>query len=214
MVTTRMIQPASMAREKPSRIQAAQEAPEACIVDLRTPSASPEPPRNRSSIIKRSIAERPVVVYSSSPNKYRNQDVEQQAAKLQAEFEALMNNRDKPKNEFWNQEADRDGFYSMMTDFYKFERHDSPTTRLRHQKDSTCESKDILSRSMPQNGGDYKLTYITKPGRADVMEPGRELNYNLAYKDPVKFIDQVLAKETQQTTLKDRKGGFENKEER
>merc|ERR1711957_808038 len=57
-------------------------------------------------------------------------------------------------------------------------------------------------------------TYITKPGRADVMEPGRELNYNLAYKDPVKFIDQVLAKETQQTTLKDRKGGFENKEER
>jgi len=155
-----------------------------------------------------------VVVYSSSPNKYRNEDVEQQAAKLQAEFEALMNSRDKPKNEFWSQTADRDGFYSMMTDFYKFERHDSPTTRLRHQKDSTCESKDILNRSMPQNSSDYKLTYITKPGRADVMEPGRELNYNLAYKDPVKFIDEVLAKETQQTTLKEGKAGFGNREEK
>jgi len=57
---------------------------------------------------------------------------------------------------------------------------------------------------MPHND-DYKLTYVTNPDRADVIEPGSELNYNLAYKDPVKFIDQVLTKENVQTTLKTRK---------
>jgi len=121
--------------------------------------------------------------------------VEREAARLRAEFDAVMKSTGRSKNEFWKEDNDKDGFYAMMTDFYKFERHDSPTTRLRHQKDNTCESKDILSRSMPTDGS-YKLTYVTTPGRADVMEPGRELNYNLAYKDPVKFIDEVLAKET------------------
>lgn len=101
----------------------------------------------------------------------------------------------------------------MMTDFYSFNRHASPTTRLRHQKDNTCESKDIIDRAMPHND-DYKLTYVTNPDRADVIEPGSELNYNLAYKDPVKFIDQVLTKENVQTTLKTRKTGFASNEER
>lgn len=40
-----------------------------------------------------------------------------------------------------------------------------------------------------QQNNDYKLTYVTNPERADVIEPGRELNYNLAYSNPVKFMD-------------------------
>jgi len=46
------------------------------------------------------------------------------------------------------------------------------------------------------------------------MEPGKELNYNLAYSNPVKFIDEVLAKESLQTTLKNRKTSFCDKNEK
>ena len=42
---------------KPSRMSYTIQ-PEERLVDLRTPSGSPEPPRNRSSIIKRKINER------------------------------------------------------------------------------------------------------------------------------------------------------------
>ena len=123
---------------------------------MRTPSGSPEPPRNRSSIIKRKLADRPTYDFSTRTlgnSAYRNPEMEQEAAKLQAEFEALMNTREKPKDsEFWKANQDADGFYEMMTDFYSYDRHDSPTTRLRHQKDNTCESKDILSRSMAHDG--------------------------------------------------------------
>jgi hypothetical protein len=55
----------------------------------------------------------------ASGSMYRNPEMEQEAAKLQAEFEALMNTRDKPKeSEFWKANQDTDGFYEMMTDFY------------------------------------------------------------------------------------------------
>jgi hypothetical protein len=70
---------------KPSRMSYTVK-PEERLVDLRTPSGSPEPPRNRSSIIKRKINERREFeqLDQRSPvlTQYRNPEMETQAAKL------------------------------------------------------------------------------------------------------------------------------------
>jgi len=77
----------------------------------------------------------------------------------------------------------------MMTEFYKpHAKHESPTTRLRHQKDNTVESKDLFSRSQ-SNKDEYQITYVNGIEKAVNVEPGQELDYNLAYRNPVKFMD-------------------------
>jgi hypothetical protein len=42
---------------------------------------------------------------------------------------------------------------------------------------------------------------VTDPNRADVMEPTKPINYKLAYKDPVAFMDEILETSNKQTTL-------------
>lgn len=42
----------------------------------------------------------------------------------------------------------------------------------------------------------YKLHYTSSPDKSYVIEPkGGELNYNLAYKNPLKFYDQVMTQD-------------------
>ena len=70
----------SVQYELPRHSVVVQEVQEPVLVNLRTPSSSPEPPRSRCSIVKRTIAERPVVDYSnSSPvhTRFRNPEMEQ-----------------------------------------------------------------------------------------------------------------------------------------
>jgi len=62
--------------------------------------------------------------------------------------------------------------------------------------------------------GAYQLEYVTDPDRADVMEPVKPINYNLAYKDPLKFMDNILETSNKQTTLTNRKSNFVSKDEK
>merc|ERR1712166_594442 len=49
---------------------------------------------------------------------------------------------------------------------------------------------------------------------ADVMEPVKPIDYNLAYRDPVKFMDKILETSNKQTTLTKRKSGFISQNEK
>ena len=82
-----------------------------------------------------------------------------------------------------------------MGDFYSsdLKRHDSPTMRLIQQKNSTTEHKQIFQKQNTRTQ-QYGLHYTASPGKSYVIEPkGGELNYDLAYKDPLKFYDQVMS---------------------
>jgi len=46
------------------------------------------------------------------------------------------------------------------------------------------------------------------------MEPVKPINYNLAYKDPLKFMDNILETSNKQTTLTNRKSSFVSKDEK
>lgn len=86
-----------------------------------------------------------------------------------------------------------DDFYKVMGEFYgSVKRHTSPTKRLRDMKDSTVVHKTVLKQGLRRTQ-DYSLTYCTSPDKAYVIEPhSGEIDYELAYKNPLKFMDKVI----------------------
>jgi len=88
-----------------------------------------------------------------------------------------------------------DDFYAVMGEFYTndLKRHESPTSRLIQQKNSTTEHKILLSQHANRTQK-YGLHYTTSPGKSYVIEPaGGEINYDLVYRSPLKFYDQVVS---------------------
>ena len=66
-------------------------------------------------------------------------------------------------------------------------KHESPTKRLIAHKNSAHEHKEIFSHHSNRHSG-YKLHYTASPEKSYVIEPkGGELDYELAYRNPVKF---------------------------
>ena len=102
----------------------------------------------------------------------------------------------------------------MMSDFYSgHTKHAVPTSRLVKQKDNAWESKHTMRKSMAHKA--HEIEYVVDPSRADVMQPSEPINYNLAYKNPVKFIDNILETSVEQTTLKTKKKtGFVSQSEK
>ena len=80
-----------------------------------------------------------------------------------------------------------------MGEFYSgVPRHKSPTKRLIEQKHAAFRHKEKLSKVMHRTQ-EYNQTYIVDPKRSFVIEPkGGEINYSLAFKDPLKFSDNVI----------------------
>jgi hypothetical protein len=91
-----------------------------------------------------------------------------------------------------------DDFYTIMGDFYNkgdMNKHVSPTKRLISQKNSTWAHKEVIADNMKASQA-YKLHYTTSPDKSYVIEPrGGELDYNLAYKNPLKFYEQVMTQD-------------------
>ena len=84
----------------------------------------------------------------------------------------------------------------------KAKKHISPTTRLRHHKDSTVEHKDMIRKSLKRSS-DYSLTYCLSPDKAYVVEPeGGELNYEEAYANKKKFEQKVHNRDDTVTNVK------------
>ena len=91
-----------------------------------------------------------------------------------------------------------------MNDFYDpsvMKRHESPTKRLIDQKNSKFQNKPILNREAKRTQN-YGLHYTSKPGKSYIIEPQR-LDYNLAYRDPIKFYDQVMQQSVVQHKCQD-----------
>jgi len=78
-----------------------------------------------------------------SSHKFRNADLEEKTAALQAEFDALLGARQtSSKVEFI---AKDESFYSTMSEFYSgHKKHESPTRRLMNQMDAACENKSVI----------------------------------------------------------------------
>ena len=71
-------------------------------------------------------------------------------------------------------------------------KHESPTRRLMQMKESTWKHKSHFQGTLRRTQ-DYSLTYCTSPDKAYIIEPHEgELNYDLAYKNPAKFLDNFV----------------------
>lgn len=128
-----------------------------------------------------------------SDNKFRNANLEAEINSIQAEFNKLLNekiDRDhirRSPRKFVT--GDDDDFLKMLGEFYKgdMRKHESPTKRLIAHKNSAHEHKEIFSHHSNRHSG-YKLHYTASPEKSYVIEPkGGELDYELAYRNPVKF---------------------------
>lgn len=110
---------------------------------------------------------------------------------------------------------DGDYFYEALKQYYQegSEAHSSPVRRLIQQKNTAFEHKKTMTTSIDK--GDYALTYTPGPGKSYVIEPhGGQLNYRLAEKNPLKFMDEVLAGDvTKHTVAKDKEALRKNEEE-
>lgn len=95
------------------------------------------------------------------------------------------------------QQVRDDEFFEIMGEFYTNDqpKYLSPTKRLIAQKQATWKHKEILSKQL-QNNQNYKLHYTASPDKSYVIEPkDGELDYDMAYKNPIKFYDQVMTQE-------------------
>jgi len=118
----------------------------------------------------------------------------------------------KPRRSFKGQGSDdvgMDKFYEIMGEFYSsdMKKHASPTKRLIQQKDAAFKHKEFLSRKITATQ-DYQLTYVASPQKTYVIEPkGGEINYDLAFKNPLKFYDNVMNQDIREhsATAKGRK---------
>ena len=136
-----------------------------------------------------------------SNHKFRNVELEEKSAALQAEFERLLASRGPATKKVVDSVSDN--FYEVMEEVVsKPGKHESPTRRLMNMKDSTVQHKTHLQATLRRTG-DYSLTYCPSPDRAYVIEPhAGEIDYDMAYKNPLKFIDQVLAQDVRKHTVK------------
>jgi hypothetical protein len=135
-------------------------------------------------------------------NKYFNPEFEARNAAIEAEMERVRNDQQHFSGKKIDLKIERtDDFYSLMSDFYEVEttkRHVSPTKRLMAHKKATWEHKEKIYTDI-RNKQAYKLHYTSSPTKSYVIEPkGGEINYDLAYKNPVKFYDQVMKQEITQ----------------
>ena len=132
----------------------------------------------------------------SHSNKFFNPELEARTAEIQEEFNRLLLDKS-PKKSPSKIPTKMDDFYSVMGDFYGADmpRHASPTRRLINQKNATWDHKELLSKHMRPSQV-YKLHYTSSPDRSYVIEPkGGELDYQLAYKNPLKFYEQVMTQD-------------------
>lgn len=89
-----------------------------------------------------------------------------------------------------------DKFYEIMGEFYEhnLRKHASPTKRLIQQKDAAWNHKAFLQQKMGKVSTEtYSLTYVASPKKTYVIQPqGGEINYDMAFKNPLKFYDNVM----------------------
>ena len=137
-----------------------------------------------------------VSIAPSNP-KFLNKDLESKTNQMQEEFELLMQELNKKR-----QDREGEAFYQAIDNFYGEtgnETHTSPTKRLIKHKNTTFEHKKTMKSDI--NKGDYSLVYTTAD-KSYVVEPhGGQLNYNLAQKNPLKFYDQVFNQEVTKHTI-------------
>lgn len=145
----------------------------------------------------------------SSPNKFKNPELERATAALQAEFDALLregvssrkiDHQTMSPSRQIARDDDIEAFYTVMNEMRandNHKRHKSPTRRLIDQKNSTWEHKQLLldqSRTSRFAAPKYDLHYTTEPGKSYIVQPdGGPLDYNLARKNPIGFYDKVLS---------------------
>lgn len=120
-------------------------------------------------------------------------------------------------NELNERRINRNGdyFYEALNQYYQegTEAHSSPVRRLIQQKNTAFDHKKTMAANIDK--GEYALTYTPGPGKSYVIEPhDGQLNYRLAEKNPLKFMEQVLAGDvTKHTVGKDKEAIKRNEEE-
>lgn len=106
---------------------------------------------------------------------------------MQAEYEKLLGEME----EFKQRREHGEDFYQTYQEMYlkgpDDEKHESPTKRFVHQKNTTVEHKAVMDKKGARYGDTYRLTYTSNPTKSYLVEPGKEINYKLAEKNPEKF---------------------------
>lgn len=135
----------------------------------------------------------------------RNQEIEEEldgllgvrTTALSKDFEAM-----RIKNQIAREE-----FFKALGEYYDpnvLKKHESPTRRLIDQKNSRAQHQRILNSAISRTQ-EYGQNYTTQPGQSYLVEPiAGELNYNLAYTNPLKFYDQVMEQRVVQHSVADR----------
>lgn len=137
---------------------------------------------------------------ASDSNVYANPDLDAKVDALQAEFQRLLNDGSAPTT-IGTDVLGMDEFYKVMGDFYGsgMKKHESPTRRLRQQKDSAVVHKTYLKEKLRRGEIDqsqYSLTYVHSPQKTFVIQPKEgEIDYSIAQKNPLKFFDKVLSQD-------------------
>lgn len=88
-----------------------------------------------------------------SANKFRNEQLEEETERINAEFQSILMQQSKPRRSFkgqGNDDVGMDKFYEIMGEFYSsdIKKHASPTKRLIQQKDAAFKHKEFLSRKI------------------------------------------------------------------
>ena len=133
-------------------------------------------------------------------NIFHNQAFEDKIAKVQAEFNALLAERNASPSKRAGTDGDaleKDQFYQVMGEFYgSMKKHESPTRRLMDQQKASWKHKNHLYAKMKSgeiDSNQYSLTYTVDPKATYVIQPKEgEINYDLARSSPVKFYDSVM----------------------
>ena len=132
---------------------------------------------------------------------FKNENLEAKVNAIQAEFNALLNDKSKYNGITGDDGLHMDEFYQVMGEFYggNMKRHESPTRRLRQQKHAAVEHKTYLYKKL-QSGeiskDDYTLTYVASPQKTYMIQPKKgEIDYSLAERNLDKFYDKVLSQD-------------------
>ena len=130
----------------------------------------------------------------------RREELDRRSRALELQLETLLSERGGVMCEDYDKVLEknnkaRDEFFKSMADFYDpkvMKKHESPTQRLIAQKNSVSDHKKILSKEVARTQ-EYGFTYTSSPGKSYIIEPTEgELDYKIAYKDPIKFYDLVM----------------------
>ena len=117
-------------------------------------------------------------------NMFHNQQFEDKIARVQAEFQALLEGKASSPPRRTTDDPRKDKFYLLSDDFYNVQKHASPTRRLMDQQKASWKHKDHLYKKMKRGEIDfeqYSLTYTVDPHRTFVIQPKEgEINYDLA----------------------------------